>query len=268
MTLTLTSFQTRLPKTDKLFIPFITAGDPNGDATIEIALALQEAGASVIELGIPYSDPIADGPVIQRASARSLNNGMNIVKAMELVPEMRKKGLNIPVVLFSYYNPVLQLGQENFFALLHKNMIDGVLIPDIPFEESEDLRIQCKENGIAFITLVAPTSTSRIKKLVENAEGFVYCVSSLGVTGVRNEFDKSITSFVQQVNEYSNVPVAVGFGVSTKEQVEEMNTLCDGVIIGSALMREIERLNESLLNEETRENAIEEFKNFAKSLIS
>ncbi|MED4532182.1 tryptophan synthase subunit alpha [Metabacillus fastidiosus] len=257
-----------LPKTDHLFIPFITAGDPNGEATIEIALALQEAGASVIELGIPYSDPIADGLVIQKASARALKNGMNIVKAMELVPEMRKRGLNIPVVLFSYYNPVLQLGEENFFALLHKNMIDGVLIPDIPFEESGQIRLKCKENGIAFITLVAPTSTSRIKTLVENAEGFVYCVSSLGVTGVRNEFDKSITSFIEEVNKYSKVPVAVGFGVSTKEQVEEMNNICDGVIIGSALMKEIERLNEGLSSENTREQAVEEFKNFAKSLIS
>ncbi|WP_418937049.1 tryptophan synthase subunit alpha [Metabacillus fastidiosus] len=266
--MTLTKFKEMLPKTDHLFIPFITAGDPNGEATIEIALALQEAGASVIELGIPYSDPIADGLVIQRASARALSNGMNIVKAMELVPEMRKRGLNIPVVLFSYYNPVLQLGEENFFALLHKNMIDGVLIPDIPFEESGQIRLKCKENGIAFITLVAPTSTLRIKTLVENAEGFVYCVSSLGVTGVRNEFDKSITSFIEEVNKYSKVPVAVGFGVSTKEQVDEMNNICDGVIIGSALMKEIERLNEGLSSENTREQAVEEFKNFAKSLIS
>jgi tryptophan synthase alpha chain len=256
------------PLQNKLFIPFITAGDPDGDATIDLAVALQEAGASAIELGIPYSDPVADGPVIQKASSRALKNGMNIVKAMKLVPEMRKKGVNIPIILFTYYNPVLQLEQESFFALLRENTIDGLLIPDIPFEESAELRQKCQEHSISFISLVAPTSSSRIKMIAENAEGFVYCVSSLGVTGVRKNFDNSITAFLDEVNKYSNVPVVVGFGVSSKEQVEELSSICDGVVVGSALVREIERLQAQLLNDTTRRKAIDEFREFAQTFGS
>jgi len=256
------------PINNQLFIPFITAGDPNSEATIDLALALQEAGASAIELGIPYSDPVADGPVIQKASSRSLKNGMNIVKAIKLVPEMRKKGLNIPIILFTYYNPVLQLDQESFFALLRENTIDGLLIPDIPFEESEELREKCKEYSIAFISLVAPTSSSRIKMIAEAAEGFIYCVSSLGVTGVRKNFDDSIASFLEEVRKHSKVPVAVGFGVSSREQVEQLAHMCDGVVVGSALVREIERLQPSLIDEYTRRDAVEEFKNFARTFVS
>ncbi|MDQ0228760.1 tryptophan synthase subunit alpha [Metabacillus malikii] len=253
------------PLQNKLFIPFITAGDPDPDTTVEIALALQNAGASAIELGIPYSDPVADGPVIQKASSRALANGMNIIQAMELVPKMRKKGLNIPIILFTYYNPVLQLEKESFFALLRKNTIDGLLIPDIPFEESEELRKQCKEHSIAFISLVAPTSSSRIKMIAEHAEGFIYCVSSLGVTGVRNTFDRSITTFLDEVKKYSKVPVVVGFGVSTREQVEEFCKICDGVVVGSALVREIERLQPNLANEHLRKEAINDFTTYAQT---
>lgn len=253
------------PLQNKLFIPFITAGDPDSETTINLAVALQDAGASAIELGIPYSDPVADGPVIQKASSRALKNGMNIVKAMKLVPEMRKKGLNIPIILFTYYNPVLQLEEESFFALLRENTIDGLLIPDIPFEESAELRAKCKEHSLSFISLVAPTSSSRIKMIAENAEGFIYCVSSLGVTGVRNTFDSSITDFLEEVKKHSNVPVVVGFGVSTKEQVEQFGSICDGVVVGSALVREIERLQPSLLNESFQAEALSEFTSFART---
>ena len=252
------------PLQDKLFIPFITAGDPNAEATIDIAVALQEAGAQAIELGIPYSDPVADGPVIQKASSRALKNGMNIIKAIKLVPEMRKKGLNIPIILFTYYNPVLQLEQESFFALLRENTIDGLLIPDIPFEESKELREKCQEHSISFISLVAPTSSNRIKMIAENAEGFVYCVSSLGVTGVRKQFDSSIKSFLDEVKLYSNVPVVVGFGVSSREHVEQLSEICDGVVVGSALVSEIARLQTQLMNESTRKLAIDEFREFAQ----
>ncbi|MBM7604418.1 tryptophan synthase alpha chain [Metabacillus crassostreae] len=253
---------------NNLFIPFITAGDPYSDCTIDLAIALQDAGASAIELGIPYSDPVADGPVIQRASSRALQSGMNIVKAIKLVPEMRKKGLKIPIILFTYYNPVLQLDQESFFALLRENTVDGLLIPDIPFEESEELREKCQEHSISFISLIAPTSSNRIKMIAENAEGFVYCVSSLGVTGERKNFDKSIVNFLDEVKRYSKVPVVVGFGVSSKEQVEELASICDGVVVGSALVREIERLGESLVNENTRQEALDEFKAFASNFAS
>lgn len=256
------------PLETKLFIPFITAGDPDSETTVELAMALQEAGASALEIGIPYSDPVADGPVIQKASSRALKNGMNIVKAIKLVPKMREKGLNIPVILFTYYNPVLQLDQESFFALLRQNTVDGLLIPDIPFEESKEIRLKCREHSISFISLVAPTSTSRIKMIAENAEGFIYCVSSLGVTGVRKDFDQSITSFLDEVKRYSNVPVVVGFGVSSREQVEQLGRLCDGVVVGSALVREIERLQIPLLNENTRRQAVEEFGKFAETFGS
>lgn len=256
------------PLQNNLFIPFITAGDPYADSTIELAIALQDAGASAIELGIPYSDPVADGPVIQRASSRALKNGMNIIKAIKLVPEMRKKGLKIPIILFTYYNPVLQLDQESFFALLRENTIDGLLIPDIPFEESEELREKCKDNSISFISLIAPTSSNRIKMIAEHAEGFVYCVSSLGVTGERKNFDKSIENFLNEVKRYSKVPVVVGFGVSSKEQVKELAPICDGVVVGSALVREIERLGVSLTNENTRQDALNEFKAFANNFVS
>ncbi|TXC93281.1 tryptophan synthase subunit alpha [Metabacillus litoralis] len=256
------------PIQNNLFIPFITAGDPYSDCTIDLAIALQDAGASAIELGIPYSDPVADGPVIQRASSRALQSGMNIVKAIKLVPEMRKKGLEIPIILFTYYNPVLQLDQESFFALLRENTVDGLLIPDIPFEESEELREKCQEHSISFISLIAPTSSNRIKMIAENAEGFVYCVSSLGVTGERKNFDKSIENFLNEVKRYSKVPVVVGFGVSSKEQVEELASICDGVVVGSALVREIERLGASLVNENTRQEALDEFKAFASNFAS
>ncbi|MCV9888356.1 tryptophan synthase subunit alpha [Metabacillus halosaccharovorans] len=251
----------------QLFIPFITAGDPHSDVTVDLAIALQDAGASAIELGIPYSDPVADGPVIQKASSRALKNGMNIIEAMKLVPKMRKKGLNIPIILFTYYNPVLQLNQESFFALLRENTIDGLLIPDIPFEESEELRQKCKEQSINFISLVAPTSSSRIKMIAEAAEGFIYCVSSLGVTGVRKNFDESITSFLKEVKSYSSVPVVVGFGVSSREQVELLSNICDGVVVGSALVREIERLQTTLMDKEGRQQAIEDFQQFAKTFV-
>ncbi len=256
------------PLNRQLFIPFITAGDPHSEVTVDLAVALQKAGASAIELGIPYSDPVADGPVIQKASSRALKNGMNIVEAMKLVPKMRKKGLNIPIILFTYYNPVLQLNQESFFALLRENTIDGLLVPDIPYEESKELREKCKEHSISFISLVAPTSSSRIKMIAEAAEGFIYCVSSLGVTGVRKSFDESITAFLEEVKKYSNVPVVVGFGVSSKEQVDQLSSICDGVVVGSALVREIERLQLTLLDESSRDLAIAEFKEFASTFVS
>ncbi|WP_010284174.1 tryptophan synthase subunit alpha [Bacillus timonensis] len=262
-----TTFTNRLPKAEKLFIPFIVAGDPHPDVTVEIALALQEAGASILELGIPYSDPLADGPVIQRASARALKNGVTLENSMNLVSVMRKKGLKIPVIIFTYYNPVLQLGEENFFALAQQNGIDGLLVPDLPFEESEDLRRKCEIEGLKFISLVAPTSSSRIEKIARNAQGFLYCVSSLGVTGVRNSLNNEVYSFLQEVKRYSDIPVAVGFGISNSSQVDALKDHCDGVIMGSALIQKIEEYLPELENEETRATALYHFKNFISDVI-
>lgn len=262
------TFEERLPETNQLFIPFIVAGDPHPNVTVDLALTLQEAGASIIELGIPYSDPLADGPVIQRAAARALKNGVTLKNSIKLVSTMRKKGLKIPVIIFTYYNPVLQLGEEDFFALVRQNEVDGILIPDLPFEESEDLRDKCQRNGVAFISLVAPTSANRIKKIATNAKGFLYCVSALGVTGVRNTIQEDIFSFLEEVNEHSTVPVAVGFGISNSAQIEALKDHCDGVVIGSALVQQIEGLIPKLMNEETRVTGLQHFKDYVNSIIS
>lgn len=253
---------------DKLFIPFIMAGDPTPAATVDIALALQESGASILEVGVPYSDPLADGPVIQQAAIRAIENGMTLQKAIELVGEMRAKGLTIPTIIFSYYNPVLQLGEEELFSLLKENDVDGLLIPDLPFEESSEIGKRCEEEGMALISLVAPTSQERIEKIATSAQGFLYCVSSLGVTGMRKQLDSNVYDFLQKVKEYSNVPVAVGFGISNAEQIKVLSPYCDGVIVGSALVRKIETEAMNLVNEKNKEKALSSIKTFVHSLIS
>ena len=262
------TYQQRLPKVEKLFIPFIVAGDPHRDVTVELALTLQEAGASVIELGIPYSDPLADGPIIQRASQRALKNGMTLEGAMELVGIMRKKGLKIPVVVFTYFNPVLQLGEERFFTLARENGVDGLLIPDLPYEESEQLRKNCIEEGIQYISLVAPTSSQRIEKIASNAQGFLYCVSSLGVTGVRDTLNENVETFLEEVKQYSTIPVAVGFGISNANHVQALRDHCDGIVIGSALVKQIESTGEVLLDLNSREKALADFKEYVEAIIS
>ncbi|HET7616287.1 MAG TPA: tryptophan synthase subunit alpha [Bacillales bacterium] len=251
-----------------LFIPFITAGDPSGEATVDIAVTLQEAGANAIEIGIPYSDPLADGKVIQAASGRALDGGMTLKKAMELVPEMRKKGVEIPIIVFTYYNLLLQLGEDQFFQLAEDCGVDGLLVPDLPFEESEDLFMTAKSFNLPLISLVAPTTSSeRLKKIVSNAAGFVYCVSSLGVTGVREgEFKPEVYEFLAEVKKYSRVPVAVGFGISSAGQIEKLRNHCDGVIVGSAIVREISNLENELRNRDSRSQALERLKEYLLSL--
>ncbi|WP_082235015.1 tryptophan synthase subunit alpha [Halobacillus massiliensis] len=255
--LTQTPFQGKLTKTKDLFIPFVVAGDPNPELTIQFALKLQKAGADILELGVPYSDPLADGPTIQRAAQRSLKNGMSLTAAIELVPKLREAGVDIPVVIFTYYNPVLQLGYDRFFEMLEENGAEGVLIPDLPYEESEEIRGLAEEKGVEFISLVAPNSDARIKQITEHAKGFVYCVSSLGVTGERNDMSAEALSFIKKVKEHSKVPVAVGFGISTNEHVKLVREHSDGVIIGSKIIRIIEDNLEDL--EKGNEEAIERF---------
>lgn len=252
-----------------LFIPFIVAGDPSQEMTVEIALTLQSAGADAIEIGVPYSDPLADGPVIQAASARALRDEMTLETAIKLVPKMRRKGLKIPVVIFTYYNLLLQLGTERFFSLMEANSVDGLLVPDLPFEESDELRAECEVKQIAYISIVTPTtSAQRLQNIVTNAEGFLYCVSSLGVTGVRNEFHPSVYTFLEDVKRHATVPVAVGFGISQPNQVEHLKEHCDGVIIGSAIVRQIGDREDQLLNPETKERALAEIYEFAYSLLA
>ncbi|WP_227936198.1 tryptophan synthase subunit alpha [Alkalihalobacillus deserti] len=251
-----------------LFIPFITAGDPTADVTIDLALCLQEAGASILELGIPYSDPLADGPTIQAASKRALQGGMSLERALNLVPVMRERGLTIPVIIFTYFNPLLQFGEERFANLATELGIDGLLVPDLPYEESDYLSNLCDENNLSLISLVAPTSKQRMIKIAERAKGFLYCVSSLGVTGARNELDPRVYDFLKTVREASHIPTAVGFGISSAEQVKAMRDHADGVVVGSALVTEIAAREKELTNKETRAQALQEIKKFVSSLIS
>lgn len=261
-------FDEYVNKQKRLFIPFIMAGDPTSEATIEIALALQDAGASCLELGIPYTDPLADGPVIQSAAKRALSQKMTLARALQLVPIMRERGLKIPVIAFTYYNPLLQFGEEHFVEEALKNEVDGLLVPDLPYEESGYVADLCKKNGLKYISLVAPTSKDRIQQIASNAQGFLYCVSSLGVTGTRDHFADNVYEFLNEVNRHSSVPVAVGFGISKREQVVALEDYCDGIIVGSAIIKVIEKLSESLQNEATKEEALNEIKKFVLSLIS
>ncbi|WP_243386590.1 tryptophan synthase subunit alpha [Bacillus kexueae] len=255
-------------KEEKHFIPFIMAGDPSESITIDLALQLQKKGASVLELGVPYSDPLADGPVIQRASLRARKNGMNIVKAIELGKKLKENGLKIPIILFTYFNPVLKLGTNRFFALMQQNDIDGLLIPDLPFEESEEVRRNCEVNGIDFISMVAPTSEKRIEMIAQNATGFLYCVSSLGVTGERSQFNHEIQSFLQKVKTITSIPVVVGFGVSNRKQVESFYRMSDGVVVGSAIIRKIEELLPLLQDEDTKQKGLLQFELFLDDLLN
>lgn len=241
------------------------AGEPTVDGSIQMALQLQKNGADAIELGVPFSDPVADGPVIQRAGLRSLEKGMTLKKAIHLVKKMRQSGVHIPIIVFTYYNPVLQLGEDYFISLLLHSGADGALIPDLPYEESQSLKQAFKEHQLSLISLLAPTSEERIERIAKEAEGFLYCISSLGVTGERQQFHHHLQSFVQTAKTYATVPVVIGFGVSSNEQVKTMNQMSDGVVIGSAIVHEIERLTPLFQMDEKR--AIEKFSLFIKQLI-
>ncbi|WP_257347684.1 tryptophan synthase subunit alpha [Pseudalkalibacillus decolorationis] len=250
-----------------LFIPFLMAGDPTEKDTIDLALILQEEGADVLEIGIPYSDPLADGPVIQEASKRAFTSGMNLEKAIQMIGKMREEGLHIPVVLFTYYNLLLQLGQQHVVDLMNRYSVDGMLVPDLPFEESESIRNLCKAHHISYIPLIAPTtSQERLVKIAQSAEGFLYCVSSLGVTGERSVFHPEIQRMVKEASMHSDVPVALGFGVSSPEQFNEISKLCDGVIIGSSLIRKADELRAGSSKAETQDWK-ESFRNFVRSLL-
>lgn len=249
-------------KRGMLFIPFITAGDPTEDATIELAAMLQSAGASALELGIPYSDPLADGPVIQKASQRALSQGMTLVKALRLCGKMRKHGVKIPVIVFTYINPLIQLTTKTFFQLAAENEIDGLLVPDLPFEESRELAEECRDHNISLISLVAPTtSEKRLEAIAAAAQGFLYCVSSLGVTGVRKSFHPSVLTFLDRVRAAAALPTAVGFGISTKTQVDELRSHADGFIVGSAIVSLIAERADRLSDSQSRSVAIAEMKN-------
>ena len=221
------------------FIPYITAGDPTLDVTMEVVLALEKAGADIIELGVPFSDPIADGVVNQEAAQRALLHHVTLHDVVAMVSKLREKTA-IPLVLFTYYNPVLAYGHEAFARDAAGAGVDGVLCVDLPPEESRDYRRLLHDFGIATIYLIAPTSTEeRIRIIAEASTGFIYYVSRTGVTGVRQDIESSVGDMVQAIKRYSDTPVAVGFGISTPDQAREVAGYADGVIVGSAIVRQI-----------------------------
>lgn len=222
----------------KALIPFIANGDPSLEETVEMILDLEKAGVNIVEVGIPFSDPLADGSVIQEAYIRSLKAG-NKVKDIFLVGKGVREKSEIPLVIMVYYNLVYHYGVEKFLRDAAEAGFDGLIVPDIPLEEREELRGICEEKGVYLIPLVAPTSRDRIKKITKAAKGFVYCVSSNGTTGERGSLSSDINEYLKTVKSNTEVPICLGFGISSKEVVGKVKDFCDGVIVGSALVRRI-----------------------------
>ena len=220
----------------KAFIPFVTCGDPSLDVTEQIVYAMEEAGADLVELGIPFSDPTAEGPVIQAANVRALGGGVTTDKVFDMVVRIRKK-TRIPMVFMTYANVVFSYGTERFIKKASEVGMDGLILPDVPFEEKEEFDSVCKAYGIDLISLIAPTSHERIAMIAKEAEGFVYCVSSLGVTGTRSQITTDIGAMVQLVKAEKQIPCAVGFGISTPQQAAKMAEQSDGAIVGSAIVK-------------------------------
>ena len=224
----------------KAFIPFVTCGDPDLETTAAIVRAMAQSGADLIELGIPFSDPTAEGPVIQGANLRALSGGVTTDQIFDLVRNLRKD-VTIPLVFMTYANVVFSYGTEKFLANCAQVGVDGLILPDVPFEEKEDFAPVCKEYGVDLISLVAPTSEGRVAAIAREAQGFVYIVSSLGVTGVRSEIKTDIPALVNLVKANTHIPCAVGFGISTPEQAANMAQHADGAIVGSAIVKIIGR---------------------------
>lgn len=219
----------------KAFIPFITCGDPSLAVTEQLVYAMEEAGADLIELGIPFSDPTAEGPVIQQADLRALNGGVTTDRIFEMTANIRKN-TQIPMVYMTYANVVFSYGAERFIERAAQLGIDGLILPDIPYEEKEEFSDICEQYGLALISMIAPTSRDRIQMIAKEAKGFLYCVSSLGVTGTRSEITTDIGAMIQLVKEVTDIPCAVGFGISTPQQAAKMAEVSDGVIVGSAIV--------------------------------
>lgn len=230
----------------KAFIPFITCGDPDLETTKKLVLAMAQAGADIIELGIPFSDPTAEGPVIQEANERALSGGVTTDKILEMVKELRSE-IETPLVFMTYANIVFSYGShkkrdieggtEQFLKKAAEAGINGLILPEVPFEEKGDFAPLCRKYGIDYISLIAPTSHDRIKMIAGEAEGFVYCVSSLGVTGVRSKITTDIGAMTELVHSVTKVPAAVGFGISTPEQAKEIAKGAEGIIVGSAIVK-------------------------------
>lgn len=224
---------------DTAFVAFLTAGDPSLAKTEEYIIALAEAGADLIEIGIPFSDPVAEGETIQRANRRALSQGITTDDIFAMIKNVRKK-VSIPLVFLTYINPIFTYGSKRFCQKCQENGIDGLIIPDLPFEEKAEIFSFTQAYGIDIISLIAPTSAQRIAMIAQEAQGFVYLVSSLGVTGVRQEITSDLPTIIQTIKQITNIPIAVGFGIATPQQAEKISAYADGVIVGSAIVKIIE----------------------------
>ena len=224
----------------KAFVAFVTCGDPDLETTEKIVKSMADNGADLIELGIPFSDPTAEGPVIQGASLRALNSGTTTDKIFDMVAKIREY-TNIPMVFMTYANVIFSYGSERFMEKAAAGGIDGLILPDIPFEEKEEFDAVCDRYGLDLISMIAPTSGQRISMIAKQAKGFIYLVSSLGVTGMRSNITTDIGSMVRIIRESTDVPVAVGFGISTPEQAKAMYEAADGAIVGSAIVKIVEK---------------------------
>lgn len=243
------------------FIPFIVAGDPDLETTKDLILLIAENGANVIELGVPFSDPVADGVTIQASAERALRNPINVKDILEVVAKVRQAGCETPIILFSYYNPILQFGLRKFAAEAKNIGVDGILITDLVPEEAEEFRNLLIERDLALIMLAAPTSSDeRLQKICEKASGFVYAVSRAGVTGARIDSSSDAETLVKRLRKFTDLPIAVGFGISNAEQIKEVWQYADAAVIGSAIVAEIARSNNSL-------EIVENVRHFVKELL-
>ena len=224
----------------KAFIAFITCGDPDLETTAAAVRAAVENGADLIELGIPFSDPTAEGPVIQGANIRALSGGVTTDKIFAFVKELRQD-VKVPMVFMTYANVIFSYGTERFISTCRDIEIDGLILPDLPFEEKEEFLPMCREYGVDLISLVAPTSENRIAMIAKESDGFLYIVSSLGVTGTRSEIKTDLKSIVDVVRQNTDIPCAIGFGISTPEQAKKMADISDGAIVGSAIIKLLEK---------------------------
>ena len=221
----------------KAFIPFLTCGDPDLETTEALVRAMAEAGADLIELGIPFSDPTAEGPVIQAANERALRGGVTTDQVLAMLRRLRQD-LTVPLVFMTYANVVFSYGTDRFLSTAAEAGVDGLILPDVPYEEKEEFAGPCRTHGLDLISMIAPTSEGRIARIAREAEGFVYCVSSLGVTGTRSRITTDVGAMVELVRRVNpDIPCAVGFGISTPEQAAKMAALSDGAIVGSAIVK-------------------------------
>lgn len=258
-------FQSLKQNSEKALIAFITAGDPDLDSTMQYIHAIEEGGADIIELGVPFSDPLADGPVIQKSALRSLKSGTTLKKIIQMVEKIRKTS-SIPIILMSSYNPIFRYNEKTFVNDAVNSGVDGIIIPDLPPEEAEFMNELAKSKGLDTIFLLAPTSTEdRIKLVSQMGQGFIYYVSLTGVTGVRQNLAEDLSDKILKIKDICSKPLAIGFGISTPEQAAFAAGIADGVIVGSAIVKIIER---SSLQGNHIPNQVKEFVRSLKDAVS